>query len=393
MKLKRFEIENQVSFMPLSAVEAGIAKPAVKKWAYILHDKDVHDDGSPVEPHYHVLIWTGNNPYDTKYVADWFGVEEQFVNRIKSDVGAMEYLTHSNRPDKHQYDKSEVVANFEIEKAIEAEKKKLSAQARLNEILEGIDSGEIRAYNIHDKVSIHEFDTFKRHIDNAFAYRTKKVKGADRLMKCVYIVGESGCGKTTYAKQMAKDKGFSVYVSSGSNDVLDDYEGQDCIILDDLRPSTLGLADLLKMLDNNTASTVKSRYRNKVLECQMIIITTTQPIERFFRNVFENEEESAVQLMRRCEVLIEMDKQNITFKVWQKDSKVYKALPPVPNLVIKQFKPEDMTVDEALNMLEDVLGSASAVVQELRNNSKEYGFDKQVTFAELTALNGDNPFK
>ncbi|MGM8317295.1 AAA family ATPase, partial [Clostridium perfringens] len=83
-------------------------------------------------------------------------------------------------------------------------------------------------------------------------------------MECYFVTGKSGTGKTTYAKQLAKEKGYSVYISSGSNDVLDSYQGQDCIILDDLRPSCMGLSDLLKMLDNNTSSTVKSRYKNKV---------------------------------------------------------------------------------------------------------------------------------
>lgn len=69
----------------------------------------------------------------------------------------------------------------------------------------------------------------------------------------------------------------------------------------------MGLSDLLKMLDNNTASSVKSRFKNKVLECRLIIITTTLPIETFFRNVFSEEVESAIQLYRRCSVLIKMD--------------------------------------------------------------------------------------
>ena len=46
------------------------------------------------------------------------------------------------------------------------------------------------------------------------------------------------------------------------------------LILDDLRPSCIGLSDLLKMLDNHTSSSVKSRYYNKVLECKLIIITS-----------------------------------------------------------------------------------------------------------------------
>ena len=56
--------------------------------------------------------------------------------------------------------------------------------------------------------------------------------------------GDAGTGKTTYAKDLAVKKGYSIFVSSGSNDVLDGYGGEDCIILDDLRPSCMGLSDL-----------------------------------------------------------------------------------------------------------------------------------------------------
>lgn len=88
-------------------------------------------------------------------------------------------------------------------------------------------------------------------------------------MEAMYFYGDSGTGKTTYAKQLCEKKNYSYFVSSGSNDVLDGYAGQDVIILDDLHPSSVGLSDLLKMLDNNTASTVKSRYYNNVLECKL----------------------------------------------------------------------------------------------------------------------------
>lgn len=101
MKLKRYEIENQTQYLTEEQIKAGIARPAVTKWAYILHDKDVTDNGTPKEPHYHVLVWL-NNAYDSKYVAQWFGVQEQYLERIKSDVGAEEYLMHENAPDKYQ---------------------------------------------------------------------------------------------------------------------------------------------------------------------------------------------------------------------------------------------------------------------------------------------------
>ena len=66
MKLRRYEVVNQTEYMSLDSVKSGIANPAVKKWAYVLHDRDVNSDGSPKSPHYHVLLWLNNN-YDSMF--------------------------------------------------------------------------------------------------------------------------------------------------------------------------------------------------------------------------------------------------------------------------------------------------------------------------------------
>ena len=361
MKLKKYEIENQVAFLPLQNVERGLGKPAIQRWAYILHDKDVREDGTLKEPHYHVLVWLKYSQ-ESKHVAEWFGVQEQFVERVKSDVGALEYLTHANAPEKYQYDASDVVSSFDMQKAIETEKRRISDNARKDEIITGIDEGTIREYNLYEHISITEYDRFKKSIENAFAFRKMRMKGVERKMECVYIVGESGCGKTTYAKEIAKGKEYSVYVSSGSNDVLDDYRGEDCIILDDLRPSTLGLADLLKMLDNNTASSVKSRYKNKVLECRMIIITTTLEIDSFFSQVFKDEQESAIQLMRRCQTMIRMNNREMVFYAWSDKRREYDELVTLPNVVLEGFKVRDKSPEEQLEHVAHVLNLGADMV-------------------------------
>lgn len=377
MNVRRFEVTNQIKYLSLDAIKQGIATPAVSRWAYILHDKD------DAEAHYHVMVWL-SYPCDTFYIAKWFGVEEQFVNKMHSECGALEYLTHKNAPDKYQYADSEVVSNFNIQQEIEKQKKKKSRDARLAEIINGIDAGTIREFNLHDYVTAVEYNSYRRGIENAFAYRKMKLREQERNMQCIFITGQSGSGKTTYAKQIAQEHGFSVFVSSGSNDVLDGYAGQECIILDDLRPSCMGLSDLLKMLDNNTSSTVKSRYFNKVLECKMIIITTTKSLETFFSEVFEKENESAIQLMRRCETVVEMDTDKIVFKVWQKKSRQYKAFRSIDNFVLDSFKVDDMTEAEALDKLSSLLHLSVDVVDELKNNGAEY-LDGQLQLS-------DNPF-
>ncbi|MDK0888501.1 Rep family protein, partial [Clostridium perfringens] len=288
----------------------------LEKYILILHDKDTDEIGSLKAPHVHLYL-KFSMPYDSKYISQWFDIEEQYINKIKGrwkDVAS--YSVHRNAPDKFQYDVKEVFSNYDWLSDLNKSEKISKNNERKEEIIELIVNGVIREYNYFEYITPVEFDKYKRSIDNAFKYRLDKIKGVDRKMDVIFMTGDSGTGKTTYAKEIAKQRNFSVYVSSGSNDVLDDYKGQDCLILDDLRPSCMGLSDLLKMLDNNTSSSVKSRYRNKVLECKLIIITTTLSIDNFFNNVFMEEKETVVQLKRRCKLHIRFTKESVFQKIW-----------------------------------------------------------------------------
>lgn len=309
-KFRNFEIMQQVRYLPdkdFSSIKSVLdSNTAVEKYAYILHDQDTNKDGTAKEPHYHVMV-NLKSPRFLSTIVKMFNetIPAQYFGDIKGRWSdALAYLTHGNAPEKHQYAPSAVVANFEWEReAVTNEGGKLGA------VLEDIVSGKIRKFNYTKFIPAAMYIKHRREIDTAFQYRADSIREANRNMRCIYISGGSGTGKTTYAKELAVKQGYSIFVSSGSNDPLDGYEGQDCIILDDLRPSCMGLSDLLKMLDNNTASTVKSRYKNKVLECKLIIITTTLGIERFFKNVFSEEPETSVQLKRRCELMVKFPKE------------------------------------------------------------------------------------
>ena len=108
----------------------------------------------------------------------------------------------------------EVHSNFDF--AVEAEKalSKKKASQRKEEIIELIRSGVVREYNYTEYITALEYDKFKRAIDNAFTYRRDTLKSLDRHMNVIYIYGGSGTGKTTYAKQLATNKGLSCYILS-----------------------------------------------------------------------------------------------------------------------------------------------------------------------------------
>ena len=118
-------------------------------------------------------------------------------------------------------------------------------------------------------------------------------------------------GKTYYAKKMLKSLGYDFCVSSSSNDPFQDYSGQRAMILDDLRDSSFELADLLKILDNNTNSSVKSRFNNKVFNGKMIVITSSVPLVYWYP-AYRYSHDSLEQLYRRIGSYVEVSETTVT---------------------------------------------------------------------------------
>ena len=88
----------------------------IRTYAYIRHDKDILEDGTPKEPHYHVLL----SLYDTKthqQVVKWLKREifcsgcNVLAQPIKSRAGAWRYLCHLDDPEKVQYSQDEIQTN------------------------------------------------------------------------------------------------------------------------------------------------------------------------------------------------------------------------------------------------------------------------------------------
>lgn len=350
------EIMQQLEYLSAEQVEKALDHSRIKDYAYILHDKDEKDDGTLKAPHWHILLrFKDSVPTDS--ICSWFGITDNYINKIRGRFGdALAYLTHKNAPDKYQYLDEEVKSNFDFQREVEATKSKAIDKARREELVALITAGIIREYNYTDYITPQEYDKFKKSIDNAFNYRKDKLEGSDRDMKVIYIYGESGSGKTTYAKELAAQSGYSYYVSSGSNDLLDNYKGQDCLILDDIRPNFIDVSDLLKLLDNHTSSTVKSRYKNKLLECKLVIITTSVSMEVFFRHLIGADvAESLKQLRRRCEVYIKMTKLTMSVSLYQPESNDYIYVCSYDNPINGRYVQHDRSREEAREYVDNLL--------------------------------------
>ena len=375
------EIVQQVEFMKYNKeeIEEILKDKNVKDYAFILHDKD---DG--VKSHYHIAL-RFDNPRKSDQIAKWFDIPENCVCKIKGGwKDVLKYLIHENAKEKYQYSLDEVTSNFDFEKGKE------EGLGRKEEIINLIATGEIREYNIAEKLTPVEFDKYSSSIKNAFAYRQKILLGVkDREMECIFITGTSGSGKTTYAKKLCKNKGYSYFVSGSSNDPFDGYEGQDAIILDDLRGSVFTFADLLKITDNHTSSTVKSRYKNKIMECKLLIITSILEISNFYNTVFESSQEPLLQFERRMQTYVKMNVDSMTIQYFDKEEQCYMQAWTGLNPVSKMHKKEK-EVQQRLAFIEDLFGDDLKIEEEEKTDcfyfnklSKELENHNQVIWEEI----------
>lgn len=313
-----------------------LALSNLKTWCIITHDKDKMPDGTPKEPHFHsILTFSNNKTIDS--IAKAIGVEPQYVNKIKTTTkSAQLYLVHRNNPEKYQYSPTEVLASFDYVNFVDdcpVREKRESIAAR-------IDSGEIKEYNLCNYISIDEYARNKRYYQSCFEYRQDRLKGEDRQMECIFLTGGSGIGKSTYAKIIARQKGYATYVSSGGKNPLDNYKGEECIILDDTRSSTWSLTDFLKLTDNHVNSLVGCRYYNKsISECKLLIVTSCKNLDEFYENAIKEDNEPCKQLFRRFNILIRMDMEKMYISYYDEDEGRHKLSVTTSNPVTIMFRP------------------------------------------------------
>lgn len=357
MGMRNCEIVQQIKYLPggsdkwKETLEEKLnSNKRIVHWCYIVHDKDTDENGNPKEPHIHLLLVLDDS-YESSTIGGYVGVEKNFVQKIKqkqfagrrmkSDIGgAISYLTHRNAPDKHQYDDSEVVAQPGYDwQAIRAKSEALQAENKsYRNVLEKIEQGEIRHYNLMDNVSMAMYMAHKLDFERAFEYREAKLKSnPNRKIDVIYISGDPGAGKTTLAKQLCEKRGLSYCLSGSTRDPVQDYDGQDALILDDLRSEAFPLSDLLKLLDNNSNSSVSARYHDRWLEVKLIIVTTVLPIQRF-HELYCNPSEPVEQLMRRCTTAIDLSISEMCVCSYEPKKREYRLIGKGRNPILPQYR-------------------------------------------------------
>lgn len=359
----------------------------VKQYALIIHDKDIDpENDEAVSPHIHIAVVF---KYGTTFaaIATMIGMPESSVEKIKqqkicgnkrvADVGGLlSYLTHRNALEKHQYDDSEVIASDGWDwKSVRSKSEKAREEHNPHSILDKIASGQITKGNITDIVDLDSYLLRKKSIDYAFEYRSLQMASDhDREIIVIYIQGEKGTGKTTLAKDFCIKKGLTFFISGGSKDPFQDYGDQEVVILDDVRPSAFGPEEWLKILDNNTRSSVSSRYHNKNLSAKYIILTSTISIDHFF-DIYKTED--IQQLYRRIKLSIVITKTEIHYYEYKSELEEYKLIKKDSNYIREKFKCPDLTDEQKSDLFQGFSNQSSYIQLSLFDYDKEGSEDEQ----------------
>lgn len=226
------------------------------------------------------------------------------------------------------------------------------SDARKAEIINSIMNGSITEGNLSQHVTALEEDKFSSSIRNTFARKKRDLTLIkDRNMKVVYVCGASGAGKTTFAKMLCRALGLTYFISGSKRDPLQGLTPDtDVIILDDLSPDTFEWKELLKLLDNHTASAAAARFSDKFVNCKMIIITNTKSIEAFCSYVPGAHGEDEYQLYRRVTTVYNVFSKTIEELEFDHNTRRYKVVRQCSNRIeeyIQQHgaKPLDITTD------------------------------------------------
>ena len=363
-KRTNFEIETQIEYLSQESIEEILTTRWEKKqivcYVYCLHDKDTYTKkdeeegkgkyGEHKKPHWHIFIKLKESRTFAD-VAKWFGIGVTFVQKIKAGTfeGGCIYATHANAPDKYQYPVTEAISSpgFDYAKIVEIkqqafkrEKKMDAAYQRKMEICKMIEDGVINPFNKHQMISMEDWQNYNRAITLAFERQAELLElNNERNMRCIYIAGETMACKTSLAK-MILEKYTTSHLICNSYDPLQNYKGQKGVCIDDISFSTFGWKDFLNMADNDTSTPVKSRYKNKSLYCDLLIITTTKEPYQLVQQMDGAQDENKKQFYRRFKTYYYADYDTITEYRFNSDPEVmkYEKVRTIPNLAVPVMK-------------------------------------------------------
>lgn len=287
-------------------------KSGALEWAYINHNQDTDDNDQPIRPHYHVVL-KYENPQPIASVASLFKDSPQYVQVWRGRINnAYSYLIHeteeAENEGKYHYDDSDVVASFNFHNRMEEIRKKIKRSPKYEkEQIRRYSEQKITREQLSEELGVYGIASHQQLLDKIDSELANQVHQQwlhdyqGRKMTTLWLYGKSGVGKTRLAEYIFRNED---YVTLGSSrDHFQEYNGEHFIIINDLRPNDFEYSDLLRVLDPyQHDKAAPSRYHDKKLNAEKIIITTPYDPITFYRNidsVKDTQIDTVDQLLRR----------------------------------------------------------------------------------------------
>ena len=288
-----------------------------------------------------------------KKIASALGLTENTIR--KPDRGRywtdnqLAYLIHAKDLEKHPYSPQDVVsiipegsdgepymtiyerrsADWRRGRGMVSKKK---SEVNVESLVDDISDGKITKQHILMDSNMRR--TYTRHrgkIDDAFnVYMDYKVRLIIQEMRAgkfrlsvFFVTGEVGNGKTLFAEFFSecmvlyykekRNEDWQIYNAAASNS-MDDYRGEEILILDDLRAGAMLVEDWLNILDNHRTKAASARFYNKTPICKTLVITSYKDPVTFFNALAIAHNEDMNQFIRRITALVEVINTGESFK-------------------------------------------------------------------------------
>lgn len=326
-----------------------------EKYALILQDKDVNDKGQPVEPHIHAML-KFKNARSVNNIAKLLGDQPQSLKIWNDNFdNGLSYLIHATKKAaaKYQYPAKDVIANFDYVAEMERIQKAVSkfdqttSSMQIKHLLDLLYIGKISKSEVEKKLTGSQYGKYRCQIENVWAkylqnnaaeWREKMVTEGKNV-NVIWIFGQAGTGKTSLAKEYAKKSNNRFFISGSSRDIFQNYSGEPTLIIDEFRPDVIPYQDLLRITDPFGLQVMApSRYNDKALACDLIIITSPYSPLEFYRETFgfnysidtyrkKSQTDTFEQLNRRITLTLEMNEYWINAVNFDEATYSYKNIP------------------------------------------------------------------
>lgn len=364
VRCKNMMYEQQIRHLPAGSIDQLVKlleKMAPKKYALIVHDSDVDEHNKKAEDHVHVML-SFENARSVNSVAKELGDKPQQIEKWtgKAENG-YSYLIHATKASisKHQYSPEKVIANFnylEEMRRITEEVKQSIQTANSTILLNSLYEGKITKENLEKKLNGSQYGRMKRQIEDVWskylqfqaAKWREEMKKSGKQIEVIWISGEAGTGKTSLAREYAEKSNQPYFITGSSRDLFQNYSGEHTMIIDELRADMIKYPDLLRILDPFGSQVMApSRYSDKPLACDLILITSPYNPAEFYGELFSKTNGDSVdgleQLLRRITLTVEMDASHIRAVEYDREKKTYQAVDKAEkeNNYSKQYREKD----------------------------------------------------